>query len=90
MAFTYTGAEMLGTLPPHAHNPYRAAFGTIHVHDGSRREVVTYTGQITCGHNPSLYARVVTGLRLAEGAYDDGSQRLQWHEHVRPTDSSRT
>lgn len=90
MAFAYTAAEMLAVLPPHGHNPYPAVFGTIAIDDGGWRQVVTYTGQITCGHSPSLYARVVTRLRLAEGTYDDGSRRLAWQEHVRPVVDPRT
>ena len=89
IAFTYTAAEMLDALPPRGHNPYAASFGTIGVEDGIRRRVVPYTGQIICGHNPSLYGRLVPGLRAADGTYEDGSPRLAWQEHVRPNLTTR-
>ena len=81
---TYTPEEMLAALPPKGHNPYRATYGSITVKDHGVPRTATYTGQLSCGHNPHLYARQVTGLRVGTGNYADGSRRLEWQDRPRP------
>jgi hypothetical protein len=58
------------TLDPKA-NPYRAQFGTL----GG----VTWPGDITCGHNPWLHARLVDDLVV------DDNNNATWTERKRPT-----
>ncbi len=55
-------------------NPYPARFSAI--------GRAPWAGQIFCGHNPFLFARLVEGLR-AEGP-DPGSRRLVWKDKPRP------
>ncbi len=81
---TYTGAEMLQALSRDGHNPYRAFFGTVVMVDGDHEDQVPYTGHVFCGHNPHLFARQVTRLRVGTGAYPDGSPRLEWIEQSHP------
>lgn len=80
----FTGAEMLEALPPKGHNPYRAHYGSVRVEQQGFAQTVPFTGQVVCGHNPHLYARQVSGLRVGSGTYDDGSQRLTWIEPHHP------
>lgn len=51
-------------------NPYPAQFGSI--------EGVTWTGEITCGHNPWLYARLVESLLIESDP--DGKEHVRWAE----------
>jgi hypothetical protein len=53
-------------------NPYPAKRGTLNG--------VPWDGEIFCGHNPFLYARLVDGLRV-EG---EGEGSLMWEERERP------
>lgn len=72
----YVLYERLKCAKDAASNPYPAHFGMIH---GAR-----FTGEVTCGHNPYLHARLVDGL-CVEGAPDTESERLIWTERPRPT-----
>lgn len=81
---TYTPEEMLAALPPRGHNPYRATYGSITVYDRGVPVTVPYTGQLICGHNPHLYARPVSCLRIGSGTFADGSRRLEWQDRPRP------
>ena len=81
----FTAEEMLEALPPGGHNPYPARFGSITVYEGEKPLQVPWQGQVLCGHNPHLYARRVSRLRLGSGTYRDGSKRLEWEERPRPT-----
>ena len=47
-------------------NPYPAEFGAV---DGK-----TFEGQITCGHNPHLFARLVEKLKVSAAG------QLEWQE----------
>jgi len=58
--------------------PYRAYFGSI--------GRVPWTGEVICGHNPYLRARVVDNLRVRQRA--DGEEELLWMEPPRPTPPS--
>jgi len=81
----FTAEEMLEAPPPGGHNPYPASFGSITVYEGEKPLQVPWQGQVLCGHNPHLYARRVSRLRLGTGTYGDGSKRLEWEERPRPT-----
>ncbi len=81
---SYTPEEMLAALPPQGHNPYRATYGSIRVYDHGVPITVPYSGQLVCGHNPYLYARPVSALRVGHGTYADGSRRLTWQDRPRP------
>lgn len=81
---TYTPEEMLAALPPRGHNPYRATYGSIDAYDHGVAISATYSGQLFCGHNPHLYARQVSGLRVGNGTFADGSRRLEWQDRPRP------
>lgn len=80
----FTGAEMLDALPPKGHNPYLAHYGSVRVEQRGFAQTVPFTGQIVCGHNPHLYARQVSHLRVGTGTYGDGSARLDWTEPDHP------
>jgi hypothetical protein len=59
-------AERLAYVRKPTANPYRAQFNG------------NYHGQIICGHNPWLYARIVENVR------SDGDDKLIWTEHRIP------
>jgi hypothetical protein len=81
----YCATEMLRFMVASAENPYKAVFGSLpRRDDGSGQMRVTWSGQITCGHNPFLYARLVDNLREGQGTYPDGSPRLEWDEIPHP------
>lgn len=77
----YEPAEMVQAVAL-KHNPYRAEFLAIAnpLGDG----YIPYEGEILCGHNPWLRARIVTGLRVDE--YGE----LSWAERPLPgTDATK-
>lgn len=83
----FGGDEQLTFLSNPSSNPYPATYGTLSVRvSGTSLTNVPWLGQIMCGHNPYLYARRVENLRLGEGTYPDGSQRLQWDEIPKPAE----
>lgn len=55
-------------------NPYPAEYGTL---GGAG-----WLGQITCGHNPWLKARLVDNLKVERGP--DGKEQITWTERPRP------
>lgn len=61
------------------HNPYQAKAGVIKLPSG---EYCSFGGQITCGHNPFIYARMVANLEIIESA--DGEDELIWEEAPLP------
>ena len=67
------GEQIRWALKP-KENPYSATFAFI---DGVR-----WRGQIHCGHNPFLYARLVDELRAEP--QDDGTEQTVWVERPRP------
>lgn len=69
-SYSYSEAEMI-PYRVETKNPYPAKFGDV----GG----VTYDGEITCGHNPFLAARLVDNLK------SDASGNITWHERPRPT-----
>ena len=52
------------------HNPYPAKFGDL--------KGITWQGQISCGHNPHLFARLVDDLKA------DSLGNVTWKERPRP------
>ena len=56
------------------HNPYLAEYGTLR---GAR-----WLGQITCGQNPHLRARLVDNLKVERDA--DGEEQITWTKRPRP------
>ncbi len=69
----YTPAEMLEAARDRGHNPYRAHLGSCCVitEDGSLG-TVAWQGEIICGHNPHLVAR------LARVWPDGDAVRYEW------------
>ena len=77
--FIYTSAynslsERLSYATRKAQNPCAASFGTL----GS----VKWEGQITCGHNPHLFARLVDNFTVRQNG--DGKEEAEWNERPRP------
>jgi hypothetical protein len=56
------------------HQPYPAEF--------TRLEGVQWMGEITCGHNPWLRARLVDDLTIKRGA--DGKETATWKDRHNP------
>ena len=80
--------DPVGKLSAMTDNPYPAEFGTVEVKQRTAsgevsRQRVRYTGQIHCGHNPFLYARLVNNLRPKDPANPD--EGLTWDEHSYPS-----
>ena len=77
----YAPAEMLEAIRPDGHNPYRAEWGTVEIDlgKGGRGPQVPWRGEVICGHNPFLVAR----LGRAWSARD-GSGRIEWEDDLRP------
>jgi hypothetical protein len=76
----YAPVDKLAAL---AWNPYPARYNTVpfveHLPNGEvRRGNVPSATQISCGHNPMLFARIVDNLRLREP--DDPDAGLIWDE----------
>lgn len=68
-------------------NPYPARFGTVRVEQPRPNgevlvQHVPYEGQISCGHNPFLYARLVDNLRAKDR--DNPDAGLEWDERPPP------
>lgn len=81
----YEAVEKLEAL---SDNPYPARFGTIQVEvslsDGEVvQQTVSFDGQVICGHNPYLYARLVENLRAKDPANSDAG--LVWDEVPKPS-----
>src|SRR5216117_2726189 len=56
IAFKYAPSEKVAIAGPKGYNPYPARFVTLNG--------VPCEGQITCGHNPWLFARIVDDLKV--------------------------
>ena len=67
--------ERIGFARDKGSNPYHAQFGAVHG--------VPWTGQIQCGHNPWLFARLVDHLRAYRN--EDGSEAVEWDERPVPS-----
>jgi hypothetical protein len=70
----YSVSEKIDYAKARQLNPYPAEFASVNG--------VRWKGQITCGHNPWLFARLVDGL-VATGEPDD-EDSVVWTERSRP------
>ncbi len=70
---TFSLAERVAYAKHKSFNPYPAEF--------DRLRGAPWSGRITCGHNPYLYARLVDDLRVF---HDDGEGSVSWKERERP------
>ncbi len=68
----YTPGDRLYFTP--GRNPYRAEFGKL--------AGVSWQGEIICGHNPWLRARLVDDLLIYRG--EDGKEKAVWNERAKP------
>lgn len=69
----YSPSERLRYANGKKFNPYPARFGTL--------EGVPWEGEVFCGHNPYLHARLVDDCRIVgEGV----NERLTWEEILKP------
>jgi hypothetical protein len=80
----YHPADKLGAL---TRNPYPAQFNTVEIEQPLRdgevfKQTVPFAGQIVCGHNPFLYARLVDNLRLRDSTNPNAG--LIWDERPHP------
>lgn len=78
----YAPDEMLEAIRRKGHNPYRAEWGTIavgHGEDGRLPPRVPWLGEVICGHNPFLIARLGRAWPTA-----DGSGGIEWEDDPRP------
>lgn len=68
------------------HHPFRAELGTVEVRLGRKGETrrVPWEGEIICGHNPFLVARLARVWPTR-----DGSDGIEWEDDPRPTGLSR-
>jgi hypothetical protein len=74
----YDATDKLSAL---THNPYKAHLGTIQVKVSGRSHRAKWQGEVICGHNPFLHARLVDGLRTSS---DDAVAGLTWTDRARP------
>lgn len=74
----YAPQDMLGAIRRGGHKPYQAEWGTAEINlgkDGWRR--VRWEGEVICGHNPFLVARLARAWPVGEG-------RIEWQDDPRP------
>jgi hypothetical protein len=78
----YQPDEMLDAIRRTGHNPYPARLGIVDFDpDGSGTTYrVPWDGEISCGHNPFLIARLATVRPVG-----DGSGRIEWEDDPRPS-----
>jgi len=72
----YTLRERLDYALHPRRNPYPARFGTLEGHH-------PWEGQVHCGHNPFLFARMVDELVIDDGE-GYGNENMTWKERPRP------
>jgi hypothetical protein len=74
----YQPDEMLLAMRRCGHNPYPARYGTAPFIDrNGERKQVRWNGEIICGHNPFLLARLARVRPLGDG-------RIEWEDEPRP------
>ena len=71
----YTLGEQAACAQNKKRNPYPADFG-------ATQYGVTWTGEIFCGHNPYLYARLVDDLAVEDEG--EGKGKVLWNERPKP------
>ena len=70
---TFSLRERIAYTKRKSFNPYPAQFASV--------RGVPWTGRITCGHNPFLYARLVDDLCAADRTDEN---QVTWKERERP------
>lgn len=70
----YSYSEKLLFAKDRKRNPYPAEFGAVNG--------LPWQGQVTCGHNPWLFARLVENLRVEVD--EQGEEQLVWGEVAKP------
>lgn len=75
---SYEPSERISLLRRGARNAYPARFGTL--------RGIPWEGEIFCGHNPWLEARLVDNLRVERDSA--GAERFAWDERPRPGEPS--
>ena len=73
-SYSYSHAEKLSVAKSRKANPYPAQYGQL--------KGMSWQGQITCGDNPWLFARMVSNLHIGKDA--EGNERLVWDERPLP------
>lgn len=71
---SYDPSKRIAIAKNRKENPHPARFGVLHG--------VPWEGEITCGHNPWLEARLVRNLRAEKNA--TGQERFVWDERPKP------
>jgi hypothetical protein len=71
----YTVGERMAFVLRNRPNPYPAEFG-------SAPDGVPWTGQVSCGHNPFLQARLADDLSVECDL--DGNEKVTWKERPKP------
>jgi hypothetical protein len=71
---SYDPSERIALLKNGAPNPYPARFGSL--------RGASWEGEICCGHNPWLQARLVDNLRVE--CDPSGAEQFVWDERRRP------
>ncbi len=78
-ASQYGPGDMLYAIQRDGHDPYPARFGTAPFDSGDGHRVqATWEGEVTCGHNPFLIARLATVWATGDGG-------IAWEDNPRPT-----
>ena len=72
--YYYSDQEILALARNKENNPYPAEFNAI--------KGVTWAEQITCGHNPFIFARLVDDLKFETD--QEGNEVLKWDERPPP------
>ena len=75
MAEYSTVSEQIAYVLYKRQNPYPAQFG-------QTRSGHPWQGEIHCGHNPFLHARLADDLRVERGA--NGEEKARWKKRTRP------
>jgi hypothetical protein len=75
----YEPDEMLSAIRRNGHQPYPARFGTVEVDPDGRGHWrhVPWKGEIVCGHNPYLVARLAKVWPAGDGL-------IEWEDDPRP------
>jgi hypothetical protein len=71
---SYDPSERIAVVKNRRSNPYPARFGAL--------EGVPWEGEIVCGHNPWLEARLVRNLRAQPDS--TGEEQFLWEERPKP------
>jgi hypothetical protein len=75
----YDPDEMLSSIRRGGHNPYPAQWARVRVEIDGEAQLVQWSGEVICGHNPHLVAR-----KAQVWALNDGSGQVGWEDVLRP------